>query len=48
MGVLPALGALILFVVLVRGMLYYAELKHVESRVIWGLGIPTTAMSPPR
>lgn len=40
MGVLPVLGALILFVVFARGMIYYADRKHVLSQIIWGLGIP--------
>lgn len=40
MGILPVLGALILFIVFVRGMFYYAQPKNVESQVIWGLGIP--------
>ena len=40
MGVLPVLGALILFVVFVRGMVYYADRNHVSSQLIWGLGIP--------
>jgi amino acid transporter len=40
MGVLPVLGALILFIVFARGMVYYADRKHVSSQLIWGLGIP--------
>jgi amino acid transporter len=40
MGILPVLGALILLVVFVRGMIYYADPKNVESQIIWGLGIP--------
>jgi amino acid transporter len=40
MGVLPVLGAAILFVVFARGMVYYTDPKHVSSQLIWGLGIP--------
>jgi amino acid transporter len=40
MGVLPVLGAVILLIVFVRGMVYYAYPENVESRLIWGLGIP--------
>ena len=40
MGVLPVLGALILFVVFARGMIYYADPNNVSSQLIWGLGIP--------
>ncbi|MDT5350026.1 MAG: hypothetical protein QOH91_3313 [Mycobacterium sp.] len=40
MGILPVLGALILLMVFVCGMVYYADPKNVESRLIWGLGIP--------
>jgi amino acid transporter len=39
MGVLPVLGAVILFVVFARGMVYYAH-RNVSSQLIWGLGIP--------
>ncbi len=40
MGVLPVLGAVILFVVFARGMVYYTDRKHVSSELIWGVGIP--------
>jgi amino acid transporter len=40
MGVLPVLGALVLLIVFLRGMVYYAEPENVESPLIWGLGIP--------
>jgi amino acid transporter len=40
MGVLPVLGALILLIVFVRGVFYYAEPENVESQLLWGLGIP--------
>ncbi|MBV8863197.1 MAG: APC family permease [Mycobacterium sp.] len=40
MGVLPVLGAVILFVVFARGMVYYTDRKHVSSQLIGGLGIP--------
>jgi NADH:ubiquinone oxidoreductase subunit 6 (subunit J) len=40
MGILPVLGALILLIVFVRGMVYYADPENVESQLIWGLGIP--------
>jgi hypothetical protein len=37
---LPVLGALILLIVFLRGMVYYAEPENVEFPLIWGLGIP--------
>lgn len=40
MGVLPILGALILFVIFARGMVFYADSNNVSSQLIWGLGIP--------
>ena len=40
MGALPVLGAVILFGVFARGMVYYTDRKHVSSQLIWGLGIP--------
>lgn len=40
MGVLPVLGAVILLVIFVRGMVYYAEPENVGAQLIWGLGIP--------
>ena len=40
MGILPVLGALILLIVFVRGMFYYANPKNLASQLIWGLGIP--------
>ncbi|MFZ0229843.1 MAG: hypothetical protein WA622_28715 [Mycobacterium sp.] len=40
MGVLPIPGALILFVVFARGMVYSADPNNVSSQLIWGLGIP--------
>ncbi|MGH7489899.1 MAG: APC family permease, partial [bacterium] len=40
MGILPVLGALILLVVFVRGMMYYAVPENVRTRLLWGLGIP--------
>jgi hypothetical protein len=40
MGVLPVLGALTLFIIFARGMVYYADPNNVSSQLIWGLGIP--------
>jgi amino acid transporter len=40
MGVLPILGALTLFIIFARGMVYYADPNNVSSQLIWGLGIP--------
>jgi amino acid transporter len=40
MGVLPTLGAAMLFVIFARGMFYYSDSKNVASQLIWGIGIP--------
>ncbi len=40
MGILPVLGAVIFMIVFVRGMVYYADPKNLNSQPIWGLGIP--------
>jgi amino acid transporter len=40
MGVLPVSGALVLFVIFGRGMVYYARSENVQSKLLWGLGLP--------